>query len=140
MKEEKFYILKNEYDTLTMLPHEKINDVYAHIHVLVEKINSLELGTIKDAIVIRKLLRVLPTNIYGSIVTYFLQVDITEVKIDHVVCKINANEGYHLGLLVVASLARNLALQANDDVKKKKKMDIAELMRQVMKRMTSHLS
>ena len=63
VKEEKFYILKNEYDTLTMLPHEKFNDVYAHIQVLVEKINSLGLGTIKDTNVIYKVLRVLPTNI-----------------------------------------------------------------------------
>jgi hypothetical protein len=53
--------------------------------------------TIGDVDVITKMLMLLATSSYGSIMTYFFQQDLTMLNIDHAMGKLNAYEGYNLG-------------------------------------------
>ena len=126
VKEERFHILKSQLESLKMLPHERANDVYARMHVLVERINALGANQIEEADVIRHLLRLLPREAYGSIVTYIFQLDFANLKIDYVLGKLHAFEGYHLGLTHESTPDHNLALKAKEAPKKKKKKPVVE--------------
>jgi hypothetical protein len=88
VNEEKYYVIKCKYDNLSMLPNEDANKVYFCLHVHIEQINTLKIKT------------------FNSIVTMLFQQELTKLKIDQVIGKINAHENYNLDKILSLNLPR----------------------------------
>ena len=93
-REERYQLCMKKLNAFEMFPHEKANDTYSRLNVLVEEINSLGLTKISPTDVIRKILSFLPSKKYANIVTYFHQQDLALFTPSGVMGKVNAHESY----------------------------------------------
>lgn len=102
-----------------MLPHEKANDVYSHLHVVVEEIKALGLKNKIDNIeIMRKLLRILSPS-YNSIVMCLFQANLATLFVGAMLGKLTAYEGYMLGTFTDTQLLKNFALQVEESPNEK---------------------
>jgi hypothetical protein len=111
-----------------MLANENANDMYSRLNILVEEVNGLRLTKISQPDVVRKILSVLPIEMYGHIVTVLYQMDLFITTPTQILGKINAHEMYmHINDKDGSSSKRkDLALKASQEKKGKAKMQVEE--------------
>lgn len=118
-REERYNLIKQKFDGFQMLPHEKANEMYSRLNVIVEELNGLDLTQVSEADVARKILGVLPRDKYGTIVTYLHQIDLSTATPSLVLGKVNAHEMY-MNLTPQegsSSKSKDIAFKASGDKK-----------------------
>ena len=82
----------NVLNQFKMLPNELCNDMYYHMNMLVEEINSLELTQLSQGDIIRRMLMVLLKPQYNIIISLLYERDINDMTVTNTVEKICAHE------------------------------------------------
>jgi hypothetical protein len=56
LREEKYQVLKEKLNEFKMLPKELVEQMYSRLNMLIEDINSLEISSLSNSDIIRKIL------------------------------------------------------------------------------------
>ncbi|CAN6325463.1 unnamed protein product [Urochloa humidicola] len=92
IRDQKYSLLKKEFDDFKMFPHELANDMYSHLNVIVNELNALGLNKLSDGDVTRKIVSVLLKEKYAQLVTCLHFKNLNEMKPTKVLNKIIAHE------------------------------------------------
>uniref|UniRef100_K3YZT7 Uncharacterized protein n=1 Tax=Setaria italica TaxID=4555 RepID=K3YZT7_SETIT len=60
VREEQYELLKDMLNEFKILPNELVEQIYSRLNVLIENINALDISTISEVEIIRKILHTLP--------------------------------------------------------------------------------
>lgn len=128
VKEDRYYVLKNKYDSFTMSSHELINETYSHLNLIVEDINSLGVkDKIDDGDLVRKIMRILPREKYGSLITCLFNSPIEGLTTHKLLGKIAAFESYNLDKMIDEKPTKNLAFMLENSSKKNGKKVVSQM-------------
>ncbi|CAN6324860.1 unnamed protein product [Urochloa humidicola] len=92
IRDQKYSLLKKEFDDFKMFPHELANDMYSRLNVIVNELNSLGLNKLSDGDVTRKIVSILPKEKYAQLVTCLHFKNLNEMKTTKVLNRIIAYE------------------------------------------------
>src|SRR5438132_13965475 len=100
-----------------MNQNERVNDMYSRLNVLVEEIKALNVKTITDEDVVRKIISILPRPEYQIITTLLRQEDLENMTLAEVLERIAAHERFELdGIRTTSSTpSKNLALKVDHE-------------------------
>jgi hypothetical protein len=66
---KKHCLVLNEYNTFAMKDDELVRDMYSHLNLIINVLNSIGINKLGDANIVRKIISLLPQQRYGSITT-----------------------------------------------------------------------
>jgi hypothetical protein len=69
VRKQKHCIVLNEYNSFAMKDNELVRDMYSHLNLIVNELNSIDINKLGDADIVRKIISLLAQQIYGSIIT-----------------------------------------------------------------------
>jgi hypothetical protein len=69
VREQKHYLVLNEYNFFAMKDNELVRDMYSHLNLIINEINSIGINKLGDADIMRKIISLLPQQRYGRIIT-----------------------------------------------------------------------
>jgi hypothetical protein len=69
VREQKQWLVLNEYDSFAMKDNEIDRDMYSHLNLIINELNSIGINKLRDADIVRKIISLLPRQRYGSIIT-----------------------------------------------------------------------
>jgi hypothetical protein len=59
----------NDYNSFAMKENENVRDMYSHLNLTINELNSISINKLGDADIVRKIISLLPQQKYGSIIT-----------------------------------------------------------------------
>jgi hypothetical protein len=66
---KKHCLVLNDYNSFAMKENELVRDMYYHLNLIINELNSIGINKLGDADIVRKIISLLPQQNYGSIVT-----------------------------------------------------------------------
>jgi hypothetical protein len=66
---KKHSLFLNEYNSFAMKDNELVRDMYSHLSLIINKLNSIGINKLGDANIVRKIISLLPQQRYVSIIT-----------------------------------------------------------------------
>jgi ribosomal protein S14 len=69
VREKKHCQVLNEYNSFAMKENELVRDMYSHLNLIINELNSIGINKLGDADIVRKIISLLPQQRYGSIIT-----------------------------------------------------------------------
>jgi hypothetical protein len=69
VREQKHCLALNEYNSFAMKENELVRDMYSHLNLTINELNSIGINKLGDADIVRKIISLLPQQKYGSIIT-----------------------------------------------------------------------
>jgi hypothetical protein len=69
VREQKHCLVLNEYNTFAMKDDELVRDMYSHLNLIINELNSIGINKLGYADIVRKIISLLPQQRYGSIIT-----------------------------------------------------------------------
>jgi hypothetical protein len=69
VREKKHCQVLNEYNSFAMKENELVRDMYSHLNLIINELNSIGINKLGDADMVRKIISLLPQQRYGSIIT-----------------------------------------------------------------------
>jgi hypothetical protein len=69
VREQKHCLVLNEYNSFAMKDNEFVRDMYSRLNLIINELNSIGINKLGDADIVRKIISLLPQQIYGSIIT-----------------------------------------------------------------------
>jgi hypothetical protein len=69
VREQKHCLVLNEYNYFAMKENELVIDMYSHLNLVINDLNSIGINKLGDADIVRKIFSLLPQQRYGSIIT-----------------------------------------------------------------------
>jgi hypothetical protein len=69
VREQKHCLVLNKYNSFAMKDNELVRDMYSHLNLIINELNSIGINKIGDADIVRKIISLLPQQRYGSIIT-----------------------------------------------------------------------
>jgi hypothetical protein len=69
VREQKHCLVLNEYNSFAMKENELVRDMYSRLNLIINELNSIVINKLGDADIVRKIISLLPQQIYGSIIT-----------------------------------------------------------------------
>jgi hypothetical protein len=70
VREQKHCLVLNEYNSFTLKENKLVRDMYSHLNLIINELNSIEINMLGDAATVRKI-SLLSQRKYGSIITIF---------------------------------------------------------------------
>jgi hypothetical protein len=67
--EQKHCLVLNEYNSFAMKDNELVRDIYSHLNLIINELNSIGINKLGDADIVRKIISLLRQQRYGSIIT-----------------------------------------------------------------------
>jgi hypothetical protein len=68
-REKKQCLVLNEYNSFAMKDNELVRDMYSHLNLIINELNSIGINKLGDVDIVRKIISLLPQQRYGSIIT-----------------------------------------------------------------------
>ncbi|XP_014661305.1 uncharacterized protein LOC106804531 [Setaria italica] len=121
VREEQYELLKDRLNEFKMLPYELVEQMYSRLNMLIEDINTLDIATISEAEIIRKILHTLPKPKYNIIKALLFKKYLRTLEVFKVVGKIRSHEMFLMGEIEPSTSKKDLALKAKEEPKTKKK-------------------
>jgi hypothetical protein len=90
--EQKHCLVLNEYNPFAMKDNELVRDMYSHLNLIINEINSISINKLGDADIVRKIISLLPQQRYGSIITILHNMDLSTMTPTIMIGKIAAFE------------------------------------------------
>jgi hypothetical protein len=69
VREQKHCLVLNKYNSFAMKDNELVRDMYSHLNLIINELNSIGINNLGDADIVRKIISLLPQQRYGSIIT-----------------------------------------------------------------------
>jgi hypothetical protein len=69
VREKKYCLILNEYNSFAMKDNELVRNMYSHLNLIINELNSIGINKLGDANIVRKIISLLPQQRYGSIIT-----------------------------------------------------------------------
>jgi hypothetical protein len=69
VREQKHCLVLNGYNSFAMKENELVRDMYSHLNLVINELNSIGINKLGDVDIVRKIISLLPQQIYGSIIT-----------------------------------------------------------------------
>jgi hypothetical protein len=69
VREQKHCLVLNEYNFFAMKDNELVRDMYSHLNLIINELNSIDINKLGDTDIVRKIISLLPQQRYGSIIT-----------------------------------------------------------------------
>jgi hypothetical protein len=69
VREQKHYLVLNEYNSFAIKDSELIRDMYSHLNLIINELNSIAIHKLGDVDIVRKIISLLPQQRYESIIT-----------------------------------------------------------------------
>jgi DNA replication protein DnaC len=66
--EQKHCLVLNEYNSFAMKENELVRDMYSHIYLVINELNSIVINKLGDVDIVRKIISFLPQQRYKSII------------------------------------------------------------------------
>jgi hypothetical protein len=67
--EQKHCLVLNEYNSFAMNDNKLVRDMYSHLNLIINELNSIDINKLGDANIVRKIISLLPQQRYRSIIT-----------------------------------------------------------------------
>jgi hypothetical protein len=67
--EQKHCLVLNEYNSFAIKDNELVRDMYSHLNLIIDELNSISINKLGDADIVRKIISLLPQQKYGSIIS-----------------------------------------------------------------------
>ena len=67
--EQKHFLAKNNYDSFQTKENEFVRDMYSHLNIIINELNSIGLTKLGDSNILRKTIFVLPYIKYAIVIT-----------------------------------------------------------------------
>jgi hypothetical protein len=68
VREQKHCLVLNDYNSFTMNDNELVRDMYSHLNLIINELNSIRINKLGDVDIMRKIISLLPQQKYGSII------------------------------------------------------------------------
>jgi hypothetical protein len=68
VREQKHCLVLNDYNSFTMNDNELVRDMYSHLNLIINELNSIGINKLGDAEIMRKIISLLSQQKYGSII------------------------------------------------------------------------
>jgi hypothetical protein len=69
VREQKHCLVLNDYNSFAMMDNELVRDMYSHLNLIINELNSIGINKLGDADIVRKIISLLPQQRYGIIIT-----------------------------------------------------------------------
>jgi hypothetical protein len=93
VRDQKQCLVVNEYNSFSMKENELVRDMYSHLNLIINELNSIGINKLGDADIVRKIISLLPRQKYGSIITILHNMeDLSQMTPTIVIGKIEAFE------------------------------------------------
>jgi hypothetical protein len=69
VREQKHCLVLNDYNSFAMKDNELVRDMYSHLNLIINELNSIGINKIGDVDIVRKIISLLPQQRYESIIT-----------------------------------------------------------------------
>jgi hypothetical protein len=93
VREQKHCLALNDYNSFAMKENELVRDMYSHLNLTINELNSIGINNQSDANIVRKIISLLPQQKYGSIITILHNMkDLSQMTLTIVIGKIAAFE------------------------------------------------
>jgi hypothetical protein len=93
VRDQKHCLVLNEYNSFSMKENELVRDMYSHLNLIINELNSIGINKLGDADIVRKIISLLPRQKYGSIITILHNMeDLSQMTPTIVIGKIEAFE------------------------------------------------
>jgi DNA replication protein DnaC len=93
VREQKQCLVLNEYNSFAMKENELIREMYSHLNLIINELNSIGINKLGDADIVRKIISLLPQQRYGTIITILHNMeDLSQMTPTIVIVKIAAFE------------------------------------------------
>jgi hypothetical protein len=69
VREQKHCLVLNEYNSFSMKENELVREMYSHLNLVINELNSIGINKLDDTDIVRKIISLLPQQRYGSIIT-----------------------------------------------------------------------
>jgi hypothetical protein len=69
VRKKKHCLVLNDYNYFTMKENELVRDIYSHLNLMINELNSIGINKLGDADIVRKIISLLLQQRYGSIIT-----------------------------------------------------------------------
>jgi hypothetical protein len=90
---QKHCLVLNEYNYFQINETELVRDMYSHLNLIINELNSIGINKLGDADIVRKIISLLPQSKYGSIITILHNLkDLSQLTPTIVIGKIMAFE------------------------------------------------
>ena len=99
VREQKYHLLHAKYDNFKMLEHECCNAMYSRLNVLIEDINALEISTLVEGDINRKILMLFSKPKYNIINSMLQKENLDGMEVSELIGEIHAHEMSVLGML-----------------------------------------
>jgi hypothetical protein len=91
--EQKYCLVLNEYNSFSMKENELVRDMYSRLNLIINELNSIVINKLDDVDIMRKIISLLPQQIYGSVITILHNMeDLSTMTLTIVIGKISAFE------------------------------------------------
>jgi hypothetical protein len=67
--EQKHCLVLNDYNSFALKDNELVRDMYSHLNLIINELNSIGINKLGNADIVRKIISLLPQQSYGSIIT-----------------------------------------------------------------------
>jgi ABC-type multidrug transport system ATPase subunit len=123
VREQKYCLAQQSYDSFEMNDDELVRDMYSHLNLIINELNSIGLTKLGGADIVRKIISVLPQKKYASISTILHNMeDISTMTLVIVIGKIVAFEmSRKMGQEEASSSSKGKALACSEKRKMKGK-------------------
>jgi hypothetical protein len=93
VREQKHCLVLNDYNSFAMKENELVRDMFSHLNLIINELNSIGINKLGDADIVRKIISLLPQQRYGSIITILYSIeDLSTMTPTTVIGKIAAFE------------------------------------------------
>jgi hypothetical protein len=105
-----------------MFPNECYNDMFSHLNLIVNELNSLNISNLDKGMINRKIIILLPKPKYNIINSMLQKEDLDEMEIVELVVEISAHEMSVLGISEEPITSKSIAFKTNVKKTPKSKM------------------
>jgi hypothetical protein len=71
VREQKYYLVLNEYNSFAMKEKDLVRDMYSHLNLVINELNSIGINKLDDADIVWKMISLLPQRKYGASSPFF---------------------------------------------------------------------
>jgi hypothetical protein len=71
VREQKHCLVLNEYNSFAMKDNELVRDMYSHLNLIINELNSIDINKLGDADIVRKIISLLPQQDMGASSPFF---------------------------------------------------------------------
>jgi hypothetical protein len=120
---KKHCLALNDYNSFTTKDNELVIDMYARLNLIINELISIRINKLGDADIVRKIISLLPQQIFGSIITILHNMeDLSKMTLTIVIRKIAAFEmSQKMGQQEQPASSRPYVFACDENKKGKKK-------------------